>query len=126
MATGSSVSQQVEGWLCFGCSILRDVDYRKPSAPDVHCAGCGEIANPCAVLRRELSALCEAFSVMAAKGTGAGAGEAMTAEEAVAYLRLPSVRALYQAVRRKQVPVHRLGARMRFDRGELDDVLKRR
>lgn len=102
------------------------MEYRKPSAPDVHCAGCGEIANPCAVLRRELSALHEAFSAMAAKGAGAAGGEAMTAEEAVAHLRLPSVRALYQAVRRGHVPVHKLGARMRFHRSELDDVLKRR
>jgi len=43
----------------------------------------------------------------------------LTAEEAVAYLGLPSRKALYQAVRRGQVPVHRLGQRrMRFSRAE--------
>jgi len=35
----------------------------------------------------------------------------LTVEEAVRYLGLPSRRALYQAIRRGQVPVHRLGAR---------------
>lgn len=44
--------------------------------------------------------------------------------EAVDYLGLPSIAALYKAVRRGQVPCHRLGARrMRFKREELDRVL---
>jgi excisionase family DNA binding protein len=48
----------------------------------------------------------------------------LTAEEAVAYLGLPSRKALYQAVRRGQLPVHRLGKRrMRFSRAELDLTL---
>ena len=48
------------------------------------------------------------------------------ADEATSYLGLPSRKALYQAVRRGQVPVHRLGPRrMRFRRVELDDLLKR-
>lgn len=46
---------------------------------------------------------------------------------AVDYLGLPSKKALYQAVRRGQVPVHRFGARrMRFHRAELDQVLLNR
>ncbi len=50
----------------------------------------------------------------------------LTVEETVRYLGLPSRRALYQAIRRGQVPVHRLGARrMRFRRAELDQVLER-
>ena len=49
----------------------------------------------------------------------------LTAEEAVAYLGLPSRKALYQAVRRGQIPVHRLGQRrMRFSRAELDEALR--
>lgn len=49
----------------------------------------------------------------------------LTAEEAVTYLGLPSRKALYQAVRRGQVPVHRLGQRrMRFSRAELDQALR--
>ena len=51
----------------------------------------------------------------------------LTSEEAAAYLRLPSVRALYQAVRRGQVPAHRLGPRrLRFSRAELDRALDSR
>jgi excisionase family DNA binding protein len=48
----------------------------------------------------------------------------LTPEEAAAYLRLPSVRALYQAVRRGQVPVHRRANKaMLFNRGELDAAM---
>jgi excisionase family DNA binding protein len=43
--------------------------------------------------------------------------------QAVRYLRLPSLKALYQAVRRGQIPVHRLGKRLRFNRTELDRIL---
>jgi len=51
--------------------------------------------------------------------------EWLGAEQAVRYLGLPSRKALYQAVRRGQVPVHRLGARrMRFRRSELDQALE--
>ncbi len=48
----------------------------------------------------------------------------LTAEQATAYLGLPSRRALYMAIRRGQVPVHRLGRRMRFDARELDGALR--
>ena len=47
----------------------------------------------------------------------------LTPEQAARFLGLPSVRALYQAVRRGQIPVHRLGRRLRFRREELDRVL---
>ncbi len=50
----------------------------------------------------------------------------LTAGEAATYLGLPSRRALYMAIRRGQVPVHRLGRRMRFDVGELDEALRGR
>ena len=54
------------------------------------------------------------------------AAEWLGATEAAGYLGLPSRKALYQAVRRGQVPAHRLGARrMRFRRVELDEVLER-
>jgi excisionase family DNA binding protein len=43
--------------------------------------------------------------------------------QAVKYLEMPSLKALYQAVRRGQIPVHRLGRRMRFHRTELDQLL---
>ena len=52
--------------------------------------------------------------------------EWLGARDAARYLGLPSRKALYQAVRRGQVPVHRLGTRrMRFRRIELDQVLQR-
>ncbi len=50
----------------------------------------------------------------------------LTAGEAAMYLGLPSRRALYMAIRRGQVPVHRLGRRMRFDARELDEALRGR
>ena len=52
-----------------------------------------------------------------------GHGEWLTADETVIYLGLPSRKALYQATRRGQVPVHRLGRRLRYRRGELDAIL---
>lgn len=50
----------------------------------------------------------------------------LTADEAAGYLGLPSRRALYMAIRRGQVPVHRLGRRMRFNAHELDEALRGR
>ena len=50
----------------------------------------------------------------------------LTVEQAVRYLGLPSRKALYQAIRRGHVPVHRMGRGLRFFRAELDDALTRR
>ena len=50
----------------------------------------------------------------------------LTAKEAATYLLLPTVQALYQAVRRGQIPVHRLGNRMRFNVTELDKTLMKK
>lgn len=47
----------------------------------------------------------------------------LDADEATAYLRLPTRKALYAAVARGTVPAHRLGRRVRFHRGELDALL---
>jgi excisionase family DNA binding protein len=49
-----------------------------------------------------------------------------TVEETVRYLGLRSRMALYQAVRRGQVPSHHFGRRLRFRRSELDEALARR
>ena len=48
----------------------------------------------------------------------------LNVEQAVAYLALPSKKALYEAVRRGEVPVHRFGRRLRFRKHELDEVLQ--
>lgn len=52
-------------------------------------------------------------------------GPWLGADDAAAYLGMPSRKALYQAVRRGQVPAHRLGRRLRFSRPELDALLRR-
>ena len=61
------------------------------------------------------------------EGAGASSSNAgpiwFTPAEAARFLGLPSVRALYQAARRGQVPVHRLGRRLRFRQDELDRIL---
>lgn len=49
----------------------------------------------------------------------------MNAEAAAQYLRLPSRKALYQAVRRGELPVHRFGRRLRFRQEELDRAILR-
>ncbi len=51
----------------------------------------------------------------------------LDASEAAQYLGFRTRKALYQAVRRGHVPVHRLGPRrMRFNRAELDALLMRK
>jgi excisionase family DNA binding protein len=57
--------------------------------------------------------------------SSARATDWLTADEAVAFVGLPSRRALYMAVRRGQLPVHRMGRRMRFSARELDETLRR-
>ncbi len=48
----------------------------------------------------------------------------LTADEATAYLGLPTRKALYAAVARGQIPAHRLGRRrLRFRLDELDNLL---
>ena len=61
----------------------------------------------------------------AANGPGRPAGGLwLTADEATAYLGLPTRKALYAAVARGQVPAHRFGRRrLRFNRVELDALL---
>jgi excisionase family DNA binding protein len=49
----------------------------------------------------------------------------LTADEAARYLGFPSRKALYQAVRRGQVPGHRIGRRLRFRTDEIDRWLDR-
>ena len=49
----------------------------------------------------------------------------MTADQATHYLGMPSRKALYQAVRRGQIPGHRIGRRLRFKAAELDRWINR-
>jgi excisionase family DNA binding protein len=47
----------------------------------------------------------------------------MTAVEAALHLGMPSTKALYQAVRRGQIPGHRIGRRLRFSKAEIDQLI---
>jgi excisionase family DNA binding protein len=49
----------------------------------------------------------------------------MTPDQATQYLGMPSRKALYQAVRRGQVPGYRIGRRLRFKAAELDRWINR-
>lgn len=49
----------------------------------------------------------------------------LDADQAAEYLALPSRKAVYEAARRGEIPVYRLGRRLRFRREELDAVLLR-
>jgi excisionase family DNA binding protein len=49
-------------------------------------------------------------------------GPWLSPRAAAGYLGL-TLRALYQAVRRGQLPAHRLGRRLRFSQPELDETL---
>jgi len=57
------------------------------------------------------------------KGRSASGTLWLTSDEAAAHLRLPTRKALYQAVRRGRVPVYRLGRSLRFNRLILDQLL---
>lgn len=48
----------------------------------------------------------------------------LNAEQAWRYIKLPSIRALYQAIRRGSVPHYRYGRRLRFRKEELDTMLR--
>lgn len=50
----------------------------------------------------------------------------LTPAQAVRYLGLPSLKSLYQAVRRGTLPASRIGRVLRFFRTELDAALLRR
>jgi len=56
----------------------------------------------------------------------APAGEWLTAKEAAQYLGFDTMKALYSAVERLQVPASRLGRRLRFNRAGLDRLLRGR
>jgi excisionase family DNA binding protein len=54
----------------------------------------------------------------------AGGNDWLTAAEAAQYLRLPTVKALYQRVARGQMKALRLGRQMRFRRRDLDALMR--
>jgi excisionase family DNA binding protein len=61
---------------------------------------------------------------LASGDAGVTSGPWLNPPQAVRYLGLPSLKALYQAVRRGQIPAHRLGLkRLRFNKHELDKLM---
>jgi excisionase family DNA binding protein len=48
----------------------------------------------------------------------------LSVKEATEYLSLPSVQALYQAIKREQIPFYRLSQRIRFLRSDLDALFE--
>ena len=48
----------------------------------------------------------------------------LNAEQTAEYLSLPSKGAVYQAVRRGDIPAYRFGKRLRFKRKDLDGMLE--
>jgi excisionase family DNA binding protein len=48
----------------------------------------------------------------------------LTSRETVTYLRLPSLGSLRQLVYRRQIPFHKMGRSLRFNREELDSFLE--
>ena len=48
----------------------------------------------------------------------------LTSREAIAYLKLPSLSALYSHIRENQLPVLRCGGELRFDARDLDAWLR--
>lgn len=126
-----AMTGSVADWRCLPCALATDLDFRQAPAPDVRCSSCGEVANPCALLRNEVRALHEELRALrhvagSAAPRAATPSDSMTPKETAAYLNLPSERAVYMAVRRGQIPAHRLGRRLRFYRSELDAILARR
>ncbi len=115
-------------WRCAACALMADLEYRAPPAPSVPCAECGQVANPCAVLRDELRALHDEVRALRHLGGLAtprrpdAEEDAMTPIEVAGYLKM-SVRAVYMDVRRGNLPAHRLGRRLRFRRSEIDAKL---
>jgi len=47
----------------------------------------------------------------------------LTTDQAADYLGLSSTKALYERVRRGQVPAHRFGRSLRFSQQELDEMI---
>jgi excisionase family DNA binding protein len=120
----------ISSWTCGTCALDQDVPYRPPLSPDARCRVCGEPPPSCDMIRFDLASLrhrVEELNVRLLRAEPRREPEPedlMTAAEAAAFLRLPSVRALYQLVRRGRVEAHRLGRQLRFSRSELAALVR--
>lgn len=120
-------------WRCASCSFLADVPFVNPSSPMTACADCGQVANPCDLLRKEVADMrieIDALRRVAPvqEGERAFAGDLpMTAKEVAAYLKT-TIPAVYMAARRGRLPCRRVGntRSVRFLKSEIDAELARR
>jgi hypothetical protein len=117
-------------WWCAGCAIMEEAPLADAPSVDSVCAKCGKIADPCAAalravleLRAELEADRRAAAVSAA--TAPPVDDTIDATAAAELLKLPSVKALYAAVQRAQVPALRFGRRLRFSRSALEELIRK-
>jgi excisionase family DNA binding protein len=116
-------------WLCGPCGLTQEQPYRPPISADARCRVCGEGPAGCDLLRFDVAALrltvedLRTRLLVVDRRPVADDTDLLTPEEATKYLKLPSVRALYQYVRRGLVKALRIGRQLRFRRAELDRVL---
>lgn len=124
-------------WWCPSCPVWDPKSSLAPApAIDAICTKCGRMADPCAVTlrtlqewRAQLEAERQSGSALAAATsdpTAPPVDDAMDAKAAAEFLRLPSEKALYAAVKRLQVPVVRFGRRLRFSRRALEGLVSKR
>lgn len=128
---------EVTGWRCGLCAALADAEYHPPPTPDTKCSRCSSIADPCGRMLAEVVQLRDevrelrrpnaigSLTSSVTAPTAPPGDDTIDAKEAAELLRLPSVRALYAAVRRLQVPATRLGdRRLRFSRSKLTELVR--
>jgi hypothetical protein len=119
------------------CSALSSVEYTPPPSPETTCVSCNDVANPCALLRAEVAQLRGEVRALRRPNDAGTLASSVTApmesqdtdwldaKEATAFLKLPTPKALYAAVRRLEVPAMRLGnRRLRFSRAQLAGLLR--
>ncbi|BDG02805.1 helix-turn-helix domain-containing protein [Anaeromyxobacter oryzae] len=118
-------------WTCQICALGQEILYRPPTSPDARCAACGDAPQGCEMLRFDVAALRHAVEELKTRLLRAELpsrerepADLMTPTEAADYLRLPSVRALYQLVRRGRVHAQRLGRQLRFSRKDLTGLAR--
>lgn len=121
-----------EPWVCSYCVGVCEESpgYSEPRDPDAQCSGCGVRPAETVRLRLAVEQLRQQLVGPRAERARSNGTERMmeaewlTAAEAAHHLGLTR-KGLYQAVRRGEVPVHRLGERrMRFKRNELSRVMR--
>ncbi len=107
---------------CSRCAVKVGVEFEVPAAVMDTCVYCGSGPTSAEMATAVLLQLKETPKPLAARAAAATSAW-LTAEEAAAFLRVPSVRALYQLVRRGVVQASRVGRALRFRRADLEELL---